>query len=191
MHVEYLHVIIYLITILQYNIFLKYISPCVCTIIMNSRMLVRIQKLGAHNWQLEILGCLIFEGRPQLLHISTINMYLYLLIKIMHNTLIQGNGNYIEMEKLQLYVWNWNFNKLLILEGLGVQKTPSWLRLWWIVCPAHLCDMFSVRLLLYIVQLLLFCIVAASDPVYGCFVLWCICETVVLYCSCKWSSVWM
>ena len=45
--------------------------------------------------------CPIFQGKPQLTEITTINMYL--LIEIRHNILIQCTGIYIEVKKIQSY----------------------------------------------------------------------------------------
>ena len=49
----------------------------------------------------KILGRPIFQGRQQNTEVATINMYL--LIKIRHDIIMQSHGNYIEVEKIQLY----------------------------------------------------------------------------------------
>ena len=53
----------------------------------------------------------IFQGRKQYIEITAINMYLF--IEIRHYILTQCHGNYISVEKLKCYAWNWHFNKLL------------------------------------------------------------------------------
>ena len=53
-----------------------------------------------------------------------------IIIELRHNILIQCQKNCIELEKIQLYAWNWHYKELLtwkmwvpwgvIFEGLGV-----------------------------------------------------------------------
>ena len=80
-----------------------------------------------------------FYGWQKYTEVTTINMYL--LIKIRHNIFVHYHGNYVEVENLQLYAWNWHFKKLLSkifgcpegwFWGIGCPKdaqTLCWLRL--------------------------------------------------------------
>ena len=96
------------------------------------------------HWLFKIDNCKtfgpsIFQGRQRYTEVTIINMYL--LIEIKHNIIIQYHEVYIEVEKLQLYVCNWHFKKLLpkqfgFLEGLGIQKTMMSRGVWIISSPS-------------------------------------------------------
>ena len=89
----------------------------------------------------KMLGHPLFQGKQQHTEVTTINIYS--LIKIRHNIIIQYHGDYIEVEKIQLYACNWHFKKILPKIYLGVLRsdfwgfgysedaqTPCWLRIW-------------------------------------------------------------
>ena len=111
--------------------------------------LVIVKLLGWHP---------IFQGRPQYTQSKTINMCQYQFIEIRYNILMSWELYWGEIE--QFYAQKWHFMKLItilfsslgggggvvlrwgvIFEGLGVQMTPSWLRLWCILFTFKKADM--------------------------------------------------
>ena len=58
----------------------------------------------------KFLGVQIFRV-PNYSQICTI--YMYKFIKVRHDILIECHGNYMEMEKVKLYAWDWHFKKFL------------------------------------------------------------------------------
>ena len=61
---------------------------------MHLRVIARILKLGAQNWQLTFIEHPSFHGRSKYTQITTINMYLFNEIK--H---VQWHGSFIEVKK--------------------------------------------------------------------------------------------